>query len=187
MVWRMKIHESSLDGVYIVETSSLADDRGMFSRLYCEHELSSVIGARHIVQINFSRTERIGAVRGLHYQRPPHAEMKLVRCIKGRVWDVSVDLRTGSRTFLKWHAEELSPDNAYIMVIPEGCAHGFQVLEKESELLYLHTSFYNPDAEAGIFCEDPCISIEWPLFITELSQRDRGHVPIGPDFSGVAV
>jgi dTDP-4-dehydrorhamnose 3,5-epimerase len=114
------------------------DERGFFTRLFCHNELGELIGARQIVQINQSSTRTVGAVRGLHYQHGPSAEMKLVRCIKGKVWDVAVDLRAGSPTFLYWHAEELSAENAHMMVIPEGFAHGFQVLEEDSELLYLH-------------------------------------------------
>jgi len=125
----MKIVATPISGVFEVETTPFVDHRGAFARLYCEHELAEVIGGRRIVQINHSRTEMAGVVRGLHYQHPPHAEMKLVRCLKGRVWDVAVDLRQGSQTFLKWHAVELSPARANMLVIPEGLAHGFQVLE----------------------------------------------------------
>ncbi len=106
---------------------------------------------------------------------PPHAEMKLVRCLRGRVWDVAVDLRAESPTFLHWHAEELSPDNHRMVVIPEGCAHGFQVLTPDSELLYLHTAFYAPDAEGGVRHDDPALGIRWPLPVTDLSPRDRSH------------
>jgi dTDP-4-dehydrorhamnose 3,5-epimerase len=183
----MKVHKTALPGVMVVETASYVDRRGTFSRLYCERELVAVIGKRRIVQINHSRTCTAGAVRGLHYQRPPHAEMKLVRCLKGRVWDVAVDLRTGSPTFLNWHAEELSPDNACMMAIPEGCAHGFQVLEEESELLYLHTEFYTPEAEDGVSYNDTRLGITWPLPVADLSARDSVHAFIGPDFQGIAV
>ena len=111
--------------------------------------------------------------------------MKLVRCLKGRVWDVAVDLRGGSPTFLQWHAEELSPENARMMVIPEGCAHGFQVLESDSELLYLHTAIYAPESEGGVPYDDPCLSISWPLPVADLSERDRRHPPINPEFIGI--
>lgn len=144
------------------------------------------MGGRHIKQINHSRTRTVGAVRGLHFQYPPHAEMKLVRCIKGRVWDVAVDLRAGSATFLRWHAEELAPENARMLVIPEGCAHGFQVLERDSELLYLHTARYVPQVEGGLSCQDPRLGIAWPLPVTDLSRRDSNHAPLTFDFPGVA-
>jgi dTDP-4-dehydrorhamnose 3,5-epimerase len=118
--------------------------------LFCEQELSSVLGGRKIVQINHSCTAVAGVVRGLHFQNAPHAEMKLVRCLKGKVWDVAVDLRPQSRSYKRWYAQEISPQNAHMMVIPEGFAHGFQVLEAGSELLYLHTAFYKPESEGGV-------------------------------------
>jgi dTDP-4-dehydrorhamnose 3,5-epimerase len=182
----VKIAQTALPGVVVVETTPFADHRGAFARLYCERELAPVIDGRRIAQINHSRTTTPGAVRGLHFQYPPHAEMKLARCIRGRVWDVAVDLRAGSRTFLHWHGEELTPDNARMLVIPEGCAHGFQVLEPDSELLYLCTAFYAPEAEGGIYCNDPRLGIAWPLPVVGLSQRDSSFPPIAQDFSGIA-
>jgi dTDP-4-dehydrorhamnose 3,5-epimerase len=146
-----------------------------------------VVGRRPIVQINHSCTTRVGAIRGLHFQYPPHAEMKLVRCLRGRVWDVAVDLRTGSPTFLRWHAEELSPRNARMLVIPEGCAHGFQVLDPDSELLYLHTASYAPPFDGGVRFDDPRLDIDWPLPLTDLSERDRCHAFLKADFSGLVV
>lgn len=139
------------------------------------------------MQINHSRTSTIGAVRGLHYQRPPNAEMKLVRCLKGRVWDVAVDIRSNSPTFLRWHAEELTPNNARMIVIPEGFAHGFQVLEPESELLYLHTAFYTAASEGGLRHDDPLLAIHWPLVVTDLSLRDITHPIINSSFDGIVI
>lgn len=183
----MNLRQTPLPGVYVAETTAYTDHRGAFSRWYCEQALSTVIGDRRIKQINHSRTCAAGAVRGMHYQRSPHAEMKLVRCIRGRVWDVAVDLRAGSLTFLQWHAEELSADNDRMLVIPEGCAHGFQVLEADSELLYCHTACYVPAAESGVACDDPRLAIAWPLPISELSQRDSTHPPIDGAFKGVVL
>jgi dTDP-4-dehydrorhamnose 3,5-epimerase len=182
----LNITQTALSGIFVVDTTPFADDRGAFACLYEGRDLATVIGGRRIVQVNFSRTAMVGAVRGMHFQYPPHAEMKLVRCLRGRVWDVAVDLRAGSSTFLRWHAEELAPDNARMMVIPEGCAHGFQVLEPESELLYLHTAPYLPDAEGGVSCDDPRLGIAWPLPVEGLSRRDRSFAPIALDFSGIA-
>jgi dTDP-4-dehydrorhamnose 3,5-epimerase len=179
-------HMTPISGLVVLETTPHTDNRGAFARLYCEYELASFIGQRRIMQINHSRTAAIGAVRGMHYQRPPHAEMKLVRCIKGRVWDVAVDLRHNSPTFLRWHAEELTPFNGRTMVIPEGFAHGFQVLESESELLYLHTAFYTPGAEGGLRHDDPRLAIHWPHAVTDLSARDAAHPLLNSDFSGIA-
>lgn len=183
----MNIQQTKISDVVIVESEVFKDHRGAFSRLYCEQELSSVIGERRILQINHSRTNTKGTIRGMHYQHPPHAEMKLIRCLKGRVWDVVVDLRADSSTFLQWHAEELSAANHKMMVIPEGCAHGFQVLESESELLYLHNAFYQPYAEAGLRYDDPRLAITWPLPVADLSARDQQHALITSDFSGISL
>lgn len=183
----MKVIATSLPGLKVVETTPFHDSRGAFGRWYCERELAEIIGNRQIVQINHSRTVAMGAVRGLHFQKPPHAEMKLVRCIKGRVWDVAVDLRQGSPTCLKWHAEELTPANARMMAIPEGFAHGFQVLEPESELLYLHTAFYAPEFEDGVCFDDPVLSIGWPVAVSDVSARDLQHPLIDRDFIGLSV
>ncbi|WP_320535200.1 dTDP-4-dehydrorhamnose 3,5-epimerase [Robbsia andropogonis] len=183
----MKTSECRLPGVFVVEASPFADHRGKFQRVFCDQELQDVIGARSIVQINHSQTASVGAVRGMHYQRAPHAEMKLIRCLKGRVWDVAVDLRAGSPTFLQWHAEELSFDNNKMFVIPEGCAHGFQVLEENSELLYLHTARYTTDAEGGVRYNDPMLQIAWPLPITDTSRRDESHPLLSATFPGLSV
>lgn len=174
-------------GLHVVETSPRADARGAFTRLFCGDTLAAVLGTRKIVQINHSRTVVRGAVRGLHYQAAPHAEMKLVRCLRGRVLDVALDLRAGSPTFLHWFGQELSAANALMMVIPEGFAHGFQVLEPESDLLYLHTAAYSPPAEGGVRHDDPLIKLYWPLPVTEISTRDISHPLLSPKFAGIQV
>jgi len=181
----MKLFPSSIVGVSVAETRTSRDHRGAFSRLFCQNELAQAIGRRQIVQINQSKTALSGAIRGMHFQHRPHAEMKMVRCLKGLVWDVVVDLRADSETFLQWHAEELSEENARMMIIPEGCAHGFQVLEPDSELLYLHTASYNADAESGVAYNDPRLNIKWPLATTDLSKRDQSHPFISPNFQGL--
>ncbi len=183
----MKINVTKFEGLFVVETSPLIDSRGAFSRLYCEKELAEIIGQRRILQINHSRTASVGAVRGLHFQHSPCAEIKLVRCLKGRVWDVAVDLRKNSPTFLGWHAEELTPDNARMMLIPEGFAHGFQVIEPESEMLYLHTAFYTPGAEGGLRYDDSRLDIDWPLVVTDISERDKNHSLIDSNFQGIGL
>ncbi len=169
----MKIISTPIAGVMVVESIPFCDDRGVFSRLFCEQMLAPILGNRHIVQINYSRTTHEGAIRGLHLQRSPHAEMKMVRCLRGKVWDVAVDLRKDSPTFLQWYATELSLNSMKMLVIPEGCAHGFQVLEAESELLYLHTAAYSPDAETGVRFDDPLLNINWPLSVRDISKRDQ--------------
>jgi dTDP-4-dehydrorhamnose 3,5-epimerase len=181
----MRTRATRIAGVVVAETDRIEDERGAFARLFCEQDLAGVTGTRRIVQINHSRTAAPGSVRGMHYQVAPHAEMKLVRCLRGRVWDVAVDLRAGSPTFLQWHAEELTPDNARMLVVPEGCAHGFQVLAPESELLYLHTAAYEAGAEGGVHCLDPRLAIAWPLPVTGLSARDASHPRLDAAFTGL--
>lgn len=171
----MKVIVTPLLGLKVIETTLFQDSRGAFARWYCERELAEIIGNRRILQINHSLTVAEGAVRGLHFQKPPHAEMKLVRCLKGRVWDVAVDIRKDSPTYLQWHAEELTPVNARMMVIPEGFAHGFQVLEPESELLYLHTAFYTAESESALRFDDPALGISWPVPVSDVSTRDLSH------------
>jgi len=128
----------------------------------------------------------VGAVRGMHYQNAPHAEMKIVRCLRGRVFDVAIDLRRGSPTFLRWTSCELAPASRRALLVPEGCAHGFQVLEPDSELLYLHTACYERSAEGGVRFDDPRVGIAWPLAPVDLSERDRSHPLLAPDFTGIA-
>ena len=140
---------------------------------------------RRIVQINFSRTATVGTIRGMHYQNSPHAEMKLIRCLRGKVWDVALDLRADSNTFMKYHAEELTSENTKMMVIAEGCAHGFQVLTEDSELLYLHTNHYTPGAEGAVRYNDPAFGIEWPLGVTDISERDKMQHIVPNDFPGI--
>jgi len=183
----MKIHSTPIADLVIAESQAFKDERGAFIRLFCEQELSSVIGHRKIVQINHSCTEDVGSVRGLHFQWAPHAEMKLVRCLKGKVWDVAVDLRPHSSSYKRWYAQELSPQNALMMVIPEGFAHGFQVLESRSELLYLHTAFYKLKSEGGVRYDDPELGINWPLPVTDISRRDSSHSYIDSSFKGIVL
>jgi dTDP-4-dehydrorhamnose 3,5-epimerase len=183
----MKIHPTPIEGLLFAESQTLKDDRGAFVRLFCEKALSSIIGSRRVIQINHSYTHAVGAIRGLHFQHAPHAEMKLVRCIKGKVWDVAVDLRAKSSSYKRWFAQELSPQNGYMMVIPEGFAHGFQVLEKNSELLYLHTATHSPESEGGVRHNDPELDIRWPLTVSEISQRDSSHALMDSRFKGITL
>ncbi len=123
----------------------------------------------------------------MHFQRPPHAETKIVRCLQGAVFDVIVDLRQGSDTFLQWHGEILSPDRGCALFIPEGFAHGFQVLEEESLLLYMHSEFYTPSSEGGVRFSDPAIGIEWPLPLSDISERDTSYPLINDQFEGIDI
>lgn len=183
----LNLLRTKLEGVHVIETNYISDKRGAFGRLFCKQELAPILEDREIVQINYSLTQSSGAIRGIHFQHPPHSEMKLVRCIKGRVWDVIVDLRRGSSSFMEWHAEELSQDNSRMVMIPEGCAHGFQALEAGSELLYLHTEYYNPEAEGGLAYNDPLLKVLWPLPVTEISERDLRHPLINKQFIGIKI
>ena len=168
----MRFHKTPFSGLFVAETTPFTDERGSFVRLFCDQELAEIFGDRKVTQINQSITRSVGAIRGLHFQTAPYAEMKLVRCLEGRVWDVAVDLRKDSPTFLQWHAEELSPIDMKMMVIPEGFAHGFQTLEPNSRLLYLHTASYAPSAEGGVRFDDPMVDIAWPRDPVDLSSRD---------------
>jgi len=161
-------------GVLELVSKPFADHRGAFLNAFRAQEpaFAKAWGERPIAQVNLSRSEAVGTVRGVHLQAPPHSEAKLVRCLRGRVWDVAVDLRTDSTTHGQWHAVELSPAAANALLIPEGCAHGFQVLEPGSELLYLHSGAWVPEAETGVRFDDPQLAIAWPLPPTGLSERD---------------
>lgn len=181
------INETGIRDVYTYDASLTEDSRGSFSRLFCEKELSEIIGARQILQINQSLSKNVGTVRGMHYQQPPYAEMKIVRCLSGRVFDVAVDIRKGSKTFLQWVGVELSAENNRAMIIPEGFAHGFQVLEPDSVLLYLHTNSYDKASEGSLHHADPAIRIQWPFTPCDLSEKDKNQPFITSNFMGVAV
>lgn len=181
----MKITPLPIPGAAVAHAEPRPDERGGFARWFCREALAECIGDRQIVNINYSRTEDVGAIRGMHVQRRPALEMKLVRCTRGAVFDVIVDLRAGSPTFLNWHGFALSPDSMDMLIIPEGVAHGFQVLEPGSEMLYLHTAHYAPDHEAGVRFDDPAIGIDWPLEPTVVSERDRSHPLLDASFGGL--
>lgn len=176
-----------LKGLVIVQRKPIGDVRGFFARLYCVDEYKEFGMQKPIAQINHTLTIKKGAVRGLHFQYPPYSEIKVVSCIRGEVYDVAVDIRRNSPTFLKWHAEILSAENRKSLLIPEGFAHGFQTMADDCELLYLHTEAYAPGAEGALNAQDPRIGIAWPLPVTELSDKDRAHPFIDAQFSGVTI
>lgn len=182
----MKIQSTPLDGLFEITHTPRTDARGRFSRLFCEQELAVIRPNLHFIQINLSETSERGTLRGMHYQQPPAAEAKLIRCLRGRVFDVAVDLRAGSPTLLSWHAVELSEDNERSVFIPEGFAHGFQVLSDDAMLLYMHTAPWTPKCEAGVRHDDPRLAVDWPLPPTHISERDRNHPLIDERFVGVA-
>ena len=168
------LNKSLISNVFELKGYYFNDHRGSFLNFFRiqEPSFAQAWGDREIAQVNLSRTEAVGTIRGLHLQAPPHSEAKLVRCLRGRVWDVAVDLRPASASFGRWHAVELSPERANALLIPEGCAHGFQVLEPGSELLYLHSGAWVPEAETGVRLDDPQLAIPWPLPPQGLSERD---------------
>ncbi|BBA71417.1 dTDP-4-dehydrorhamnose 3,5-epimerase [Geobacter sulfurreducens] len=184
---RFEFCTSALNGVYAIRRTVAEDHRGFFSRFFCAEEFAEIGLTAPIVQINHSFTRKMGTVRGMHFQHPPHAETKIVSCLKGSVFDVAVDLRYGSKTFLKWHGEILTSENHKSLFIPEGFAHGFQTLSADCELIYLHTSAYDLHAEGALNAIDPQIAIEWPLAIAEMSNRDRSHPLIGSDYKGICI
>ncbi len=171
----MTLEKTPLEGLFLAKGNAFGDHRGSFERLFCALELQQPLHNRSIVQINQSITSKTGAVRGLHYQKAPHQEMKWVRCLEGKVFDIALDIRPNSPTRFQWFATELSPENHTMMIIPEGFAHGFQVLEGPARLLYLHTAFYTPEAEGGFHLLDPKLKIQLPLPVSEMSERDKQH------------
>lgn len=184
---RFDFISTPLTGLMLVQRKVIEDHRGSLSRFYCADEFRETGINKPIAQINHTLTRNKGAVRGLHFQRPPHAETKLVSCLKGEIFDVAVDLRHNSATFLQWHGEILSAENHKSLLIPEGYAHGFQTLVEDCELIYLHTAVYHPEAEGGLNVADPRLNIAWPLPIDDLSERDRTHPFIDPDFPGIVL
>jgi len=174
-----------LSGLLLVERKALGDARGYLQRLWCQEEWQAVFGDRRIAQVNHTYTAHTATVRGLHFQYPPYAEAKYVSCLRGRVLDVAVDLRAGSPTFLQWHAEELSADNRRSLLIPEGFAHGFQTLEDNCEMLYVHSAPHVAEAEGGVHAQDPRLGIAWPLPFGEQSPRDRQFAFLDHSFIGV--
>jgi len=171
----------------IVQRRRVEDTRGFLTRLYAAESFESAGLRTRIVQINHTLTKRAGVVRGMHFQNPPSPETKVVACIRGEVFDVAVDLRKGSPTFLQWHAEVLSSLNDRSLVVPDGVAHGFQALTRDCELVYLHTAPYDPLREGGVSAVDPRLGIAWPIPISEMSERDRSYPLLSSTFGGIDV
>ena len=182
---RFDILQTAIPGLSVIQRKLLGDHRGYLERMFCREDLQTIWGDREIIQINHTLTEKRGTVRGLHFQRPPHSECKFVSCLRGAVWDVAVDLRTSSSTYLQWHAEVLSAENHQSLAIPEGFAHGFQTLTDNCEMLYFHSAAYHPGAEDALHAMDPALAIAWPEPITDLSVRDASHPMISATFQGI--
>jgi dTDP-4-dehydrorhamnose 3,5-epimerase len=174
----MNFRPLSIPGAYLIESEPSTDERGSFERIWCAREFELHGLSSRLVQCNISTNRRQGTLRGMHYSVPPRAETKVVRCVKGSVFDVLLDLRPSSETYRKWVAEILSRDNARAVFVPQGVAHGFQTLEDETDILYEMSEFYDPQCARGARWNDPAFDIAWPLADPILSGRDRET----PDF-----
>jgi dTDP-4-dehydrorhamnose 3,5-epimerase len=181
----MKFTETSLKGVYVIDLEPFGDSRGTFMRTFCKREFAVIGHMKEFVQMNHSVNKQRGTVRGLHYQVSPSYEIKLIRCIRGGVLDVVLDLRKDSPTYLQWTGVELSADNRKMIYIPEGCAHGFQTIEDDTELLYHHTMYYSSADERGIRYNDPCVNVSFPLPVAAISEKDLSHPLLDDNFEGV--
>jgi dTDP-4-dehydrorhamnose 3,5-epimerase len=180
----MKFIETPLPGAYVIELEPIRDERGLFARTFCKEEFGQIGFQKQIVQINHSVTRKRGTIRGMHYQQPPACEAKLIRCVHGGVFDVMVDLRADSSTFLHHHGVELSKDNMRMVFIPEGFAHAFQTLTDEAELVYHHSASYDPQCERGLRYDDPALAIHWPLPAETVSLKDQSYPLIDDSFKG---
>jgi dTDP-4-dehydrorhamnose 3,5-epimerase len=170
--------ETPLKGAFVIDLEPRGDERGFFARAFCMNEFAEHGLANRVAQANLSHNPRRGTLRGMHYQVPPHAEVKLVRCTRGAIWDAIIDLRKDSPTYLQWFGVELSADNRRTFYVPQGFAHGYQSLTDDSEVFYMVTEFYAPGSEHGIRWNDPRFAIPWPVPDPVLSPKDAAH----PDF-----
>lgn len=182
---RFVIEDTDLAGLKVLRRQPMGDARGFLERLFCDADLGSLLEGRTIRQINHTLTEKTGTVRGMHFQYSPRGETKIVACLRGTVFDVAVDLRPSSPSYLQWFGTELSAENFTSLYIPEGFAHGFQTFTENCELIYLHTQNYSPGEEGAVNATDPKLAITWPLPIVERSQRDEDHALIDDDFRGI--
>ena len=187
MTTRFDILPTPLEGLKVLRRKPVGDSRGFLERMFCAQEFAPILGGKTIAQINRTLTGKCGSVRGMHFQNAPYAETKFVTCLRGEVFDVAVDVRKNSPTFLHWHGELLTQDNHTTLLIPEGFAHGFQTLSSDCEMLYFHTAAYHADSEGALNAHDPRLGIKWPMAITEQSERDKSHELISTDFKGVTL
>lgn len=185
MSGRFQSTHTPIEGLILLKRQRLADGRGHLSRLFDAEGMNAFGWTKGISQVNETVTLHKGTVRGLHFQRPPFAEAKLVTCLRGAVFDVAVDIRKGSPTFLWHYGAELSAENMQSLLIPEGFAHGFQTLTDDVQLLYAHSAPFRAESEGALNVVDPALAIAWPLPVEHLSPRDQNHAPIGDDFTGI--
>ncbi len=174
----MRFFDTPIVGLKQIELTCLADERGFFARSFCEQELADAGSPFRVVQSNLSFNHKKGTLRGLHYQAAPQLDPKIVRCIRGAIWDVAVDLRPESHTYLKWFGADLTADNRHGLLIPAGCAHGFITLSDDAEVLYLMGEVYVPDLARGVRWNDPAFAIDWPLAPVAINDRDAAY----PDY-----
>lgn len=184
---RFTVQDTPLEDLLLLERQPVGEQRGFLDRLFCEKELAGPLSGRGIVQINHTFTSACGTIRGMHFQYRPHTETKLVNCLRGEVFDVAVDLRARSPTFLQWYGVRLSGENRRTLFIPEGFAHGFQTLAADCEMIYLHTAAYAPEAEGAVNALDPALGIRWPVTVSERSERDKAHPLLNDEFKGVKI
>ena len=183
----MIFNSTPIENLFVIAPALLEDDRGWFFRTYCKKDFEQIGHIKEWVQMNHSYTKSKGSIRGMHFQTPPFSEIKLVRCVAGKVFDIAVDLRKGSSTFLKWFGVELSAENKKMFYIPEGFAHGFQTLSDNCELVYCHSQFYNKEFERALRFDDPALNINWKLPVQDISEKDKNHPLINSDFKGIEI
>ena len=182
---RFKVIKTNIPDLYHLKLSLLEDERGYLKRLYCFDELNKLMGNNSISQINHTYTKKKGSIRGMHYQKEPFCEKKIITCLKGKIFDVAIDIRINSPTFLKHFSIILTEDDNQMILIPEGFAHGFQALKDNCELLYLHSKPFNQKSEGGLNSFDPILNINWPLEVTQISDRDKNHPLLNLNFKGI--
>jgi dTDP-4-dehydrorhamnose 3,5-epimerase len=177
----VRFTETKLKDARIIDLERFEDDRGFFARVWCRREFDEAGLMVRVAQANISATRKRGAIRGMHYQLPPVAEVKVIRCTRGAIYDVIVDVRPNSSTYREWLGVELTAENGRILYVPEGFAHGFQTLTDDVEAFYLVSQFYSPEHERGARYDDPAFEIEWPLEVTVISDKDLSWPDFAPD------
>jgi len=183
----MKFTETPLGRSYLISPEPFTDTRGLFAGTFCKNEFSKIGHNKEFVQFNHSVTDIKGTIRGMHYQKPPYSEIKLIRCVRGAVFDVIIDIRKNSPTFLKYFSIELSENNMLSLYIPEGFAHGFQTLEDNTHMIYHHSAYYVPGSEGGIRYNDPLTGIEWPEKVTVITEKDLNYSLLDGDYKGISI
>lgn len=183
----MIFNPTKLSGAFTIDVQPFEDTRGFFTRTFCEKEFAGHNLVQHFVQANHSGTHGKGVIRGMHFQRAPFCEVKLVKCVQGSIFDVIIDVRAGSPTFLQWFGAELTAENKRMMYVPKGFAHGFQSLSNYSEITYMVSDFYNKESEGGVRYDEPKVNIEWPLPVSLVSDKDMSIPLIGATFTGVSL